>query len=156
MKINNIENVLRESLNDLNLARNHLDYSYGQIATLPQEMAHFSPDQLESVEAFTSRFARVVDLLVNKVLRALDRLELLPQGSLLDVINRAEKRLFVKSSVTLREMKEVRNIIAHDYTGEKTSELLLYCSEQKLTLDEICDKTHAYAKQLLDNMKSPE
>jgi hypothetical protein len=156
MKINNTENVLRQSLHDLRLARDHLDYSYSQIAILPQDIAEFSPDQLESVEAFTSRFARVVDLLVNKVLRALDRLELLPQGSLLDVINRAEKRLFVESSVTLREMKEVRNIIAHDYTGERISELFLYCSEQKLTLDEICDKTHAYAKQLLDNMKSSE
>lgn len=156
MKINNTENVVRQSLQDLRLARKHLDYSYTQISTLPKEIASFSSDQLESVEAFTSRFARVVDLLVNKVLRALDRLELLPQGSLLDVINRAEKRLFVESSVTLREMKEVRNIIAHDYTGEKTSELLLYCSEQKLVLDEICDKTHAYAKQLLDSMKSSE
>jgi hypothetical protein len=156
MKISNTENVLRQSLHDLRLARNHLNYSYNQTAALPQQMAEFSPDQLESVEAFTSRFARVVDLLVNKVLRAMDRLELLPQGSLLDVINRAEKRLLVESSVTLREMKEVRNIIAHDYTGEKTSELLLYCSEQKLVLDEICNKTDAYAKQLLDNMKPSE
>lgn len=156
MKIHNTEDMLRQSLHNLRLARNHLDYSYTQIVDLPQEIGEFSPDQLESVEAFTSRFARAVDLLVNKVLRALDRLELLPQGSLLDVINRAEKRLLVESAITLREMKEVRNIIAHDYTGERTSELLLYCSEQKLTLDEICDKTHAYAKQLLDNMKSSE
>jgi hypothetical protein len=154
MKINNTENVLRQSLADLRLARKHLDYSYGQVATLPQEIADFSPDQLESVEAFTSRFARVVYLLVNKVLLALDRHELLPQGSLLYVINRAEKRLLVESSIVLREMKEVRNIIAHDYTGAKMSELLLFCSQQKLSLDKICDRTEVYANQLIDNMPS--
>jgi hypothetical protein len=151
MNLDNTKNVMRRSLDDLHLARKHLDYSYDQIAALSQEMTEFSPGQLESVEAFTSRFARVVDLLVNKVLRALDRLELLPQGSLLDVINRAEKRLLVESSMTLREMKEVRNVIAHDYTGAKMPELLLFCSQQKLTLDKICDRTEEYVNQLLDN-----
>jgi hypothetical protein len=33
---------------------------------------------------------------------------------LLDVVNRAEKRGFVTDAVELREMKGVRNMIAHD------------------------------------------
>ena len=71
--------------------------------------------QLESAEAFTGRFARSVDLLVNQVLRTLDRVDLKTEGTLLDLINRAEKRGFVTPSEELREMKDVRNIIAHDY-----------------------------------------
>ena len=46
------------------------------------------------------------------MLRSLDRVELKPEGTLLDVVNRAEKRGFVGQSEELREMKDVRNMIA--------------------------------------------
>lgn len=81
-------------------------------------------DQLESVEVFCSRFARTVDLLVNQVLRGLDRAELQAQGTLIDVVNRAEKRGLVEHAETLREMKDLRNIIAHDYAGARLAEVL--------------------------------
>ncbi len=101
--------------------------------------------RLESIEAFCSRFARTVDLVVNKVLRSLDRLELLPQGTLLDVVNRAEKRGFTTRAGELREMKDVRNIIAHDYAGAKMAEIFVYCREQKPVLDALCESLTTYA-----------
>ncbi len=103
---------LQQGLAELTDARRHLDYSFEQVAGLPETLAAAAEADLESVEAFTSRFARSVDLLVNKVLRSLDRVELLPQGTLLDVVNRAEKRGFVTHTAGLREMKDVRNMIA--------------------------------------------
>jgi uncharacterized protein YutE (UPF0331/DUF86 family) len=149
MKPGSARKLLEESLAELVKARHRLDYSFQQVAGLPSTLSRATEGQLESAEAFTSRFARAVDLLVNKVLRSLDRVEMQPEGSLLDVINRAEKRGFVTSAVELREMKDVRNIISHDYVGAGEAEIFKYCREQKPVFDAICDAVAAYAAKTL-------
>jgi uncharacterized protein YutE (UPF0331/DUF86 family) len=149
MKRDQIRQFLEQGLSELHQARQHLDYSFQQVAGLPESLEAVTPNQLESVEAFSSRFARTVDLLVNKVLRSLDRVELKPEGTLLDVVNGAEKRGFVTRAADLREMKDVRNIIAHDYAGAKAADIFAYCREQKPTLDAICDRLATYAGQVL-------
>ena len=115
---------------------------------LPDTLHGATEKQLESTEAFTGRFARAVDLLVNKVLRSLDRVELKAEGTLLDVVNRAEKRGFVADAGALREMKDVRNMIAHDYAGAKAAEIFAYCRAQKPAFDEICTRVEAYVRRL--------
>ena len=141
--------LLKQGLVELRLARQYLDYSFQQVAALPQDLAGASAAQLESVEAFSSRFARTVDLLVNKVLRSLDRAELKPEGTLLDVVNRAEQRGLVTRASELREMKDVRNLIAHDYASAKAAEIFAYCREQKPVLDDICNRVVTFATQVL-------
>ena len=76
-------------------------------------------------------------------------MELKPEGTLLDVISRAEKRGLVERAEELREMKDVRNMIAHDYAGAKAAEIFAYCREQKPVADVICDRVAAYAGQIL-------
>lgn len=150
MKRDHARQFLEQGLAELQQARRHLDYSFQQLAGLPESLQGVTAGQLESVEAFSSRFARTVDLLVNKVLRSLDRVELKSEGTLLDVVNRAEKRGFVTRAADLREMKDVRNIIAHDYAGAKAAEIFAYCREQKTALDAICDRVVAHAGQILN------
>ena len=149
MKRDHARSLLEQSLAELASARRHLDYSFQQVAGLPDTLKDATEKQLESAEAFTGRFARSVDLLVNKVLRSLDRVELKPEGTLLDVVNRAEKRGFVNRSEELREMKDVRNMIAHDYAGAKAAEIFAYCREQKPVFDGICECVAGYAHQIL-------
>ncbi len=149
MKQNHARSLLEQGLAELANARRHLDYSFQQVAGLPDILKDATEEQLESAEAFTGRFARSVDLLVNKVLRSLDRVELKPEGTLLDVVNRAEKRGFVNRSEELREMKDVRNMIAHDYAGAKAAEIFAYCREQKPVLDAICERVAGHAHQIL-------
>lgn len=84
MKTEAARELLSVALAELAAARRHLDYSFQQVAGLPGNLEGMGENQLESIEAFSSRFARTVDLVVNKVLRSLDRAELLPQGTLLD------------------------------------------------------------------------
>jgi uncharacterized protein YutE (UPF0331/DUF86 family) len=143
------QRLLEEGLADLARARAHLDYSFNQVAPLPDTLPNPTEAQLESAEAFTSRFARCVDLLVNQVLRSLDRAELKPEGTLLDVVNRAEKRGFIARAGELREMKDVRNIIAHDYAGTRLADIFAYCRQQKPVFDQACDRATAYARQVL-------
>ena len=149
MKRDHARSLLQQGLADLANARRHLDYSFQQVAGLSDALAAATEQELESAEAFTGRFARSVDLLVNKVLRSLDRVELKPEGTLLDVINRAQKRGLVVRGEELREMKDVRNMIAHDYAGAKAAEIFAYCREQKPVVDAICDRVAAYAGQIL-------
>ena len=149
MKQDHARSLLEQGLAELANARRHLDYSFQQVAGLPDTLKDATEKQLESAEAFTGRFARSVDLLVNKVLRSLDRVELKPEGTLLDVVNRAEKRGFVNRSEELREMKDVRNMIAHDYASAKAAEIFAYCREQKPVFDAICGHVAGYAHQIL-------
>jgi hypothetical protein len=94
---------LDQSLADLATARRHLDFSAERIRTLPADLKGIAEADLETAEAFTSRFARTVDLLVNRVLRTLDRVELKPPGTLLDLVQGAEQRGFVASAAVLRD-----------------------------------------------------
>lgn len=151
MKPDHASQLLKQGLADLANARQHLDYSFQQIEGLPETLTGVAEAQVESVEAFTGRFARAVDSLVNKVLRSLDRVELKPEGTLLDVIHSAEKRGFVDRSEELREMKDVRNMIAHDYAGAKTAEIFAYCREQKPVFGAICGRVAAYAAKILSS-----
>ena len=140
--------LLQANLDDLLRAKKHLDYSYRQIISYDAEFEEYNEEQLETVEAFTSRFARCADLLVNKVLRSLDRYELKPGGTLLDVINRAEKRGIISNVGELREMKDIRNIIAHDYAGVQMEQVFEYCKQKKPHFDEICHNLKNYVDRL--------
>ena len=149
MKHDHVRSLLSQSLVELASARRHLDYSFQQVTGLPDTLQDATERQLESAEAFTGRFARAVDLLVNKVLRSLDRAELRADGTLLDVVNRAEKRGFVTHAEVLREMKDVRNMIAHDYAGANATEILAYCRQQMPAFDVICELVSNYVTRLL-------
>jgi hypothetical protein len=79
MKRDQARQFLAQGLTELHQARQHLGYSFQQVAGLPEALEGVTANQLERVEAFSSRFARTVDLLVHKVLRSLDRVELNPK-----------------------------------------------------------------------------
>jgi hypothetical protein len=109
----------------------------------------FTEEELLRIEAFTSRFARVVDLLVRKVLRALDQVEWNESGTLLDVALRAEKRGLVDSVDWLRELKDLRNRISHDYAGDHLVEIFIYCHTEFPKLQTTCERVQSYARSLL-------
>lgn len=83
-----------------------------------------SVEQRESCEALTSRFARLCDLLVQRLFRTLDRVELSDDGTILDRLARVEKRRIIDSAGEWRELRELRNEIAHDYLIESSDRVL--------------------------------
>jgi hypothetical protein len=66
-------------------------------------------------EAFTSRFARASDIQLRKVFRIIEKLELEEFGTAIDLYNRAEKRGMIPDATAFREIRELRNEIAHEY-----------------------------------------
>lgn len=141
---------LAESLAELDRALGHLAYSANACADIQPDEPAPTEDALARIEAFTSRFARVVDLMSKRVLRALDQFEMYEAGTLLDVANRAEKRGMIESVDWLRELKDTRNRIFHDYAGDRLPEILAYCREELPRLLKTCKRIKDYGESLLD------
>lgn len=139
---------LNQAANELEAARDHLLYSARKVKGLSDKAGKWSESQLADIEAFTSRYARVVDLLVHRVLRAIDQYELAAPGTLLDVANRAEARGLIESVDWLRELKDVRNRIAHDYAGKQLPQLLEFCLDNLPPIEDACVKTLQYIRDL--------
>jgi len=140
---------LAESIAELERALGHLRYSASSCAEPVPRPANPSEEELARIEAFTSRFARVVDLMSKRVLRAIDAFEMYEAGTLLDVANRAEKRGVIESVDWLRELKDTRNRISHDYAGDLLPEVLAYCRAEMPRLSAACERIATYGNSLL-------
>jgi hypothetical protein len=106
--------------------------------------AALSVGQRESCEALTSRFARLCDLLVQRLFRTLDQIELADEGTMLDRLARAEKRGIITSVEEWRELRELRNEIAHDYLIESSDRVLTEAHRRSPVLLETVEKLGAY------------
>ncbi len=127
-------------------ATEHLTWSIERcrdIAALP-----WSLEQLERLESMASRFARLADLLTQRVMRLADDLELESPGSLLDRIRRAEKRGWAASDGQLVRVRELRNLIAHEYEDEDLAQLYAAVLQLAPALLAAADKAMHWAQSL--------
>lgn len=108
---------------DLTKARKHLEYSYAKVIKLKFDH-EFTEEELETLESFSSRFARYSDLIVSRYFRLLI-LEKDPafRGSLIDLLNVAEKLSWIESKDRWMRIRELRNVAAHEYTAEDYKKL---------------------------------
>jgi len=120
-KKNYIENLNEVTL-QLKQAEKHLKVSYNRCQKIGLKGPH-NEDHLIEFEALTGRFARLVDMLVHKMFRSIDIVELADSGTLIDVINRAEKKGLIDSAQEVRSLKDLRNDIADEYITEKLTKL---------------------------------
>lgn len=109
--------VLRKNLGNLESSVRWLTRSYTRCKAIGLKTA-YSEVEFDAFENLTSRFARTTDLIVSKVLRTIDAVELLDTGSVIDSANRAEKRGIIDSVSGLRKLKDLRNEIDHEYEAE--------------------------------------
>ena len=109
--------LLKEELTGLALATTHFEYSVTRCADLIDHK-ELLPEQLERLESLTSRFARLADLLTQRIFRLFDEIELTGSSTVLDRIYRAEKRGWVNATQMVR-IRELRNLIAHEYAADK-------------------------------------
>ncbi|MDR0642126.1 MAG: hypothetical protein LBG07_06685 [Treponema sp.] len=105
---------------------------------------NYTEDEFDHFENLTSRYARTTDLLIGKVLRSIDSVELMNSGSIIDAANGAEKRGIVESVSKLRDLKDLRNAIAHEYETEDIKTLFSLALASSSQLFEIADKAIKY------------
>jgi len=106
--------VLAENLANLEKSLKWLERSFGKCSRIGLKES-YSDEDFDDFENLTSRYARTTDLITNKVLRSIDAVEFLEPGSAIDAANRAEKRGIIESVGSLRDLKDLRNDIAHEY-----------------------------------------
>ncbi|HEY8271001.1 MAG TPA: HepT-like ribonuclease domain-containing protein [Pseudobdellovibrionaceae bacterium] len=137
------QEILKESLEELRQAKQWLHHSYSLCKALQINM-NMEIESFDKLEALTSRFARLVDLLVNKTFRTIDTLELEYGGSLIDVVNRAAKRGIVDSVEQVREFKDLRNEIAHEYAKRDLTRIFKNVVQLTPSVLDLCEKTEQY------------
>ena len=76
-------------------------------------------DLAERVDAFVARFGRLQDTLAGALLPRLLESLLEPQGSVLDNLNRAERRGWIRSSADWAELRMLRNHMVHEYVRDR-------------------------------------
>lgn len=106
--------LLIEELKLLEYSNDMLTYSYHTCKNIGIK-EEYTFGELDKFEALTSRFARTSDMLIQKIFRLIDILELERSGSVIDRINRAEKRGLISSSEAFKEIRYLRNDISHEY-----------------------------------------
>lgn len=105
------------------------------------------PEELEILESLTSRFARLTDLLTQRIFRLIDEIELAGTGTLLDRIYRAEKRGWGEASELIK-IRELRNLIAHEYASDKMPEIYAVILAMSPALLAVVPKVVLYANEL--------
>lgn len=105
----------------------------------------YSVDEFDAFENLASRFARTIDIIVNKVFRSIDAMELEDGGTLIDVINRAEKRALIDSADRIKELKQLRNDIVHEYETDDLQDLFSQALEAAPELFVIAEKVEHYS-----------
>ncbi len=110
-----------------------------------KEKTSYSEQDLERFESLTGRFERLADLLVQKIFRLIDSLDLEDQGTIRDRINRAEKKGLIESAEQFILVRELRNTIAHDYDPVATEQIFLNVLAFCPVLFDAVDRVKRYA-----------
>ena len=111
-------NLKAQVQQELAKAKAHLHYSYQKVLKIDLSQ-DADEETLETLESFASRFARFSDILIARYFRLLAR-EQDPafRGSVIDLLNLAEKHRWIESAETWARIRALRNVAAHEYTTE--------------------------------------
>jgi hypothetical protein len=152
--LNTIKEALGQERVSLNNARDILRYSYEKCLQIGIK-SEFNYEELESFEALTSRFARLSDMIIQKIFRFFEVLDLEEQGTIRDRINRAERKGIIESADDFIQARILRNEIAHEYESEHLYEIFQRVIELSPVLLESVDRILEYSQQYFEEHHIP-
>lgn len=139
--MNNLEKNTKIQIENMNKAADVLRYSYNKCCNIKIQLG-MDYEKLDSLEALTSRFARLSDIIIQKMFRLIEIIDLESQGTVRDRINSAEKKGIINSADLFIEIRILRNEIAHEY--------------QTSTIMDIFEKVLEYTPALLESVGKVE
>ncbi len=142
---NNIQ-LLKENLEAMDSAIYWLERSIGICNQIGIKM-DYAEEEYDAFETLSSRYARAIDLIVRKVLRTIDLVEFEQPGTLIDTVNRAERRGLIDNVNELRTMTDLRNEIAHDYIKAELVETFENILNQTPQVIALAKRIKDYVKQ---------
>jgi hypothetical protein len=145
---------LNEFCKTISEASKVLQRNFDEIQDLDLSKIHSAKEieweRLKDIESLSSRFARLSDLFIQKLLRIIDEVELVYEGSIIDRLNRAEKKQLIESVELFIEIRDLRNDISHEYLPETLINIFRDVISYTPKLIESCDKAINYAQKLLE------
>jgi uncharacterized protein YutE (UPF0331/DUF86 family) len=142
--------LLKEELTSVEEAASILEYSYSNCQKIGIKDDYDLPE-LDNFEAFTSRFARLSDILIQKLFRLVDKIELEEKGSVRDIINNAEKHGLIDNADTFVHIRIVRNDITHEYDLDSVKEIFKKVMDLTPHLLESVKMTKLFCKKYFCN-----
>lgn len=146
------EQLLVEELTLLEHSNDMLIYSYNTCKSIGIKK-DYTFEELDKFEALTSRFARTSDMLIQKIFRLIDILELERPGSAIDRINRAEKRGIIYSAEIFKEIRYLRNDISHEYIPTAVEQIFKEVLKLTPYLIDSVDRVNKYCKKIYGKNK---
>lgn len=146
--MNPLSENLREALVMLDRAADILSYSHDKCKPIQLDEG-IDQTELESLDALTSRFARLSDILVQRVFRLIDRLDLEDDGTVRDRINRAYKKGLISSADRFTDIRLLRNEIAHEYKSDSFYAIVVKVQAFTPDLPRSVDLVKIYSKNHL-------
>jgi hypothetical protein len=115
-----MEDLLALRKRHLIKALDRLSFSYEKVKNLPLQADNFDDQTLEVWESFSARFARASDIFLSQYLRTLVLLNDKGfQGSMRDFLNEGEKIGIIDNAESWMNIRELRNVFAHEYTEDE-------------------------------------
>ena len=146
MKQEEAAGILKENISILHDALNWLERSFN-ICTKIGTKQNYSEDEFDAMETLASRFARVSDIVFQKLFRSIDQIELEDKGTLLDAVNRAHQRGLFESVDKMREIRDLRNQIVHEYVKSDLQNVFIDILDFIPLLISICNNIFEYCKR---------
>ena len=140
--------LLQESLEMLEKSLSYLIESYEKCRKIGVK-DNYNSQELIEFEALTSRFARTVDILTARVIRALLRFLREEKNTLIDVANYLEKLEIIENADELLLLRDTRNLIAHEYVLENVNELFKEVLNQTPKIFEISERLKGFISKYI-------
>jgi len=141
--------LLKSELELMNKATEYLQYSYKNCQVIERK-ENYTDEELEHFESLTGRFARLSDLLIQKIFRLIDQLDLEDKGTVRDRINRAEKKELISSAEEFVDIRELRNNIAHEYDPTAIISVFIDVQDYCPLLFNSVERVHKYCEKYFE------
>jgi hypothetical protein len=105
----------------------------------------------ESFDSLTSKFARICDVFTQKVLKSIVHLMREDAPTFVDRMNLCEKLLLIPSAQVLISIRDLRNLIAHEYSEDQILEIY----EETLALSRKLVLAIQQTEKSIDNLTFP-
>ena len=138
--------LLKAELDLMDQASAYLAYSYQRCEAIIGQDS-YSPEQLERLESLSSRFARLSDIIIQKIFRLLDKIDLEDTGTVRDRIYRAEKKALIDNADIFIDIRELRNSISHQYDQNAMQAIFIAVMDYSPVLFATIKNIHHYQQQ---------
>jgi uncharacterized protein YutE (UPF0331/DUF86 family) len=138
--------LLEENLQLAREAAGHLSVSADRCKDFALQPP-FTEENLIELEALTSRFSRLSDILIQKVFKTIERLDADTPGTVRDRILQAEKKGIISSAEAFTEIRDIRNTIAHDYDNVNFNEVVSFVMKSTPVLLQTVETCIKYSKK---------